>query len=48
MTLKDSKRNFDESDRIAIYRRDRGLCKLCLEEKKSEREATVSWNEFDA
>ncbi|MGH9979920.1 MAG: HNH endonuclease family protein [Nitrososphaeraceae archaeon] len=48
MTLKDNKRTFNESDRIMIYRRDRGLCKQCLEENKNEKEATVSWNDYDA
>jgi 5-methylcytosine-specific restriction endonuclease McrA len=48
MELKDSKRGFDESQRIAIYRRDRGLCQQCLKEGMNEKEATVSWGEWDA
>jgi len=48
LPLKDSKRSFNESERIAIYRRDKGLCKICLDEGKSEVEATVPWSQYDA
>lgn len=45
---KDTKRAFNESQRISIYRRDRGLCQECLSEGRSESEATVSWSEYEA
>jgi len=45
---KDEKRSFSESERISIYRRDNGLCQMCLKEKKPEKEARVLWSEYDA
>ena len=45
---KDPKRHFDESQRIAIFRRDRGLCQECLAEGRVESEAMVSWSEYEA
>lgn len=45
---KDSRRAFNESERISIYRRDKGLCQLCLEEGKPEKEALVPWSEYQA
>ena len=48
MMLKDEKRYFDESQRIAIYRRDRGLCKECISEGKNEKEALVEWSAYEA
>lgn len=48
MLGKDDRRAFDEAERIAIYRRDDGLCQICLEEGKPETEARVPWREFDA
>jgi uncharacterized protein DUF262 len=45
---KDERRAFNEAERIAIYRRDEGICGLCLEEGKPETEARVTWAEFDA
>lgn len=48
LKLKDSNRIFNEYDRIRIYRRDKGLCQLCIEEGKSEKESFVSWDEYDA
>lgn len=48
MLLKDSRRAFNEAERIEIYRRDNGLCYLCLAEGKSEKEAFVPWEEYDA
>jgi hypothetical protein len=44
----DSKRAFNEAERIRIYRRDQGICQVCLKEGKSEKEYTVSWNNFQA
>ena len=48
LKLKDESRAFNEAQRIAIYRRDKGLCQLCLEEGKPEQEARVSWKEYEA
>lgn len=48
LTLKDEKRCFNEAERIAIYRRDKGLCQKCLEEDKNEKEASVGWSEYEA
>jgi len=48
LIAKDTKRAFDEGERIAIYRRGKGLCAACLGEGKPETEATVPWNEFEA
>lgn len=45
---KDDRRAFSEYDRIRIYRRDDGLCQMCLAEGKPEREAKVSWSDFEA
>jgi hypothetical protein len=48
MLVKDDRRAFNEAERIRIYRRDEGLCQMCLNEGKSEQEARVSWNEYEA
>ena len=48
MLTKDDRRAFSEAERIRIYRRDDGLCQLCLEEGKPEREAQVSWSDYEA
>ncbi|HRN51597.1 MAG TPA: DUF262 domain-containing protein [Anaerolineales bacterium] len=45
---KDERRAFNESERIRIYRNANGLCKLCLQEGKTEIEARVTWSEYDA
>jgi hypothetical protein len=45
---KDPQRNFNEAERIAIYRRDRGLCQKCLEEGLDEEDAKVDWSEYQA
>ncbi len=45
---KDEKRAFSEFERIIIYRRDKGLCQECLREGKPEKEAQVSWTEYQA
>jgi len=45
---KDSTRAFSEAERILIYRRDNGLCHMCLKEGKPERECHVSWSEYEA
>ena len=44
----DTRRAFNEADKISIYRRDEGLCQMCMKEKKSDKEALVSWIEFEA
>lgn len=48
LIIKDEKRAFSELERIIIYRRDKELCQECLREKKPEREARVSWSEYQA
>lgn len=45
---KDQKRAFSELERIQIYRRDKGLCQACLREEKPEKEAQVSWSDYQA
>lgn len=45
---KDEKRAFSELERIMIYRKGKGLCQQCLREGKPEKEAKVSWSEFQA
>lgn len=48
LVAKDGKRRFNEAERIEIYRRDQGLCQACLADGKPEREARVSWSEYQA
>jgi hypothetical protein len=48
MELKDERRAFNESERIQIYRKFNGLCQVCLAEGKPEKEATISWSEYEA
>jgi hypothetical protein len=48
MLTKDERRAFSEAERIRIYRRDNGLCQMCLDEGKPEREAQVPWGEYEA
>jgi hypothetical protein len=48
LLLKDSQRTFNEVQRIAIYRRDKGLCQMCLKEGKPPSEALVSWSDYNA
>ena len=45
---RDTKRAYSETERILIYRRDKGLCQKCLEEGKPEPEAKVSWSNYQA
>ena len=45
---KDPKRTFDEDQRIAVYRRDKGLCAKCLDDGCGEEEALVPWAQYDA
>ena len=44
----DAKRLFNESEKIKIYRRDKGLCQECLQEGKPENEALVTWSNYQA
>ena len=46
--LKDERRAFNEAEKIKIYRRDSGLCQMCLAESKLEKEAQVSWSGYQA
>jgi hypothetical protein len=48
MLTKDERRAFNEAERIEIYRSAEGLCAICLEEGKPEKEAVVPWSEFQA
>lgn len=45
---KDERRHFSEAQRIKIYRRDRGLCQMCLAEGKPEKECVVPWSQYEA
>lgn len=44
----DTKRLFNEAEKIKIYRRDKGLCQECLKEGKPEKEAQVTWTQYQA
>lgn len=46
--LKDARRGFNESEKISIYRRDKGFCQDCLAEGRPEPEAKVSWSKYQA
>ncbi len=48
LTMFDTKRLFNEAEKIKIYRRDKGLCQQCLTEGKPEKEAQVSWTQYQA
>lgn len=45
---KDTNRAFSELERIQIYRRDKGICQECKREEKPEKEAFVSWSDYQA
>lgn len=45
---KDIKRAFNEAERIKIYRKDRGVCQMCLEEGLPPEQAVVPWKEYEA
>jgi hypothetical protein len=45
---KDDRRAFNEAEKISIYRRDNSLCQACLSEGKPEREAVVTWSDYEA
>lgn len=44
--VKDEKRSFTELERIIVYRKGKGLCQQCLKDEKPEKEAKVSWSEY--
>ena len=44
----DTKRLFDEGERIRIYRRDDGRCRECFRQGRTPEEATVSWSDYEA
>jgi hypothetical protein len=44
----DPQRSFTYSQRIAIYRKNQGICQACKDEGLSDDLATVPWNKFDA
>lgn len=44
--VKDTTRFFNEAKKISVYRREKGLCKLCLADGKSEIDSIVSWSEY--
>lgn len=44
----DTKRAFNEAEKIRIYRRDEGLCQACLKERRSKVQTTVSWGDYQA
>ncbi len=46
--MKDEKRMFNESEKIMIYRRDKGKCQICLNQGKDEKEAEVDWTNYQA
>ena len=45
---KDRKRQFSESERIAIYRKMDGVCQECSKQGLSDDEARVPWSEYEA
>lgn len=48
MISKDERRQFNEADRILIYRANNGMCKMCIDEGKPDRECLVPWAEYEA
>lgn len=44
----DTKRSFNEAERIRIYRRQEGLCQVCVAAGKPQDEARVSWSQYQA
>lgn len=45
---KDPNRLFNDVQRLDIYRRDEGICRACINEGRSEKDAWVAWSEYDA
>jgi hypothetical protein len=48
LQVKDSKRTFNEAERIRIYRRDEGLCRICLKNGAPRDAAVVPWHKYHA
>lgn len=48
LQVKDSNRTFNEAERIRIYRRDEGLCQICLKNGATREEALVPWQQYHA
>jgi hypothetical protein len=48
LTTKDTRRAFNEAERIAIYRKGNGRCSICGAENKPDNECIVPWKEYDA
>ena len=48
MVVKDSRRAFSEAERIAVYRRDKGLCQECKRGGARDKRALVPWAQYDA
>jgi len=48
LVAKDTRRAFNEAERILIYRRDNGRCQKCLSDGKPDTECIVPWAEYDA
>jgi hypothetical protein len=48
LVTKDTRRAFNEAERILIYRRDNGRCQKCLSDGKPDTECIVPWAEYDA
>lgn len=44
----DSKRTFNEAERIKIYRTQDGLCQECLRAGLPDNEARVTWSRYQA
>jgi len=44
----DTKRAFNEAERIRVYRRQDGLCQICVAKDRSPEEARVSWSQYQA
>ncbi|MFZ0748999.1 MAG: HNH endonuclease, partial [Pyrinomonadaceae bacterium] len=44
----DERRALNEAERILVYRRDNGLCQICVADGKPEKECIVPWAEYDA
>lgn len=44
----DEERVFNEYEKIKIYRKYKGFCQICLKEGLPEKEAIVSWQEYEA
>ena len=48
MLTKDDRRAFNEAERILVYRINDGMCQMCIDEGKPERECRVSWKDYQA